>query len=77
MGRILREMTEIMPDGAWLDSLQVQERKIIVAGNAPSATFMLEQMEISPLFQDARFDAPVTRQGALEVFRIAAGISAQ
>lgn len=77
MGRILREMTEIMPDGAWLDSLQVQERKIIVAGNAPSATFVLEQMEISPLFQDARFDAPVTRQGALEVFRIAAGISAQ
>lgn len=77
MGRILREMTEIMPSGAWLDNLQVQERKIIVAGNAPSATFVLEQMEISPLFQDARFDAPVTRQGELEVFRIAANISAQ
>lgn len=77
MGQILLEMTEIMPAGAWLDSLQVQERKIIVAGNAPSATFVLEQMEISPLFQDARFDAPVTRQGQLEVFRIAATISTQ
>ena len=48
-----------------------------MAGNAPSATFVLEQMEISSLFQDARFDAPVTRQGQLEVFRIAATISPQ
>lgn len=77
MGRILREMTEIMPAGSWLDSLQVQERKILLAGAAPSATFVLEQVEISPLFQDARFDAPVTRQGELEVFRIAATISPQ
>ena len=77
MGRILREVTELMPAGAWLDNLQIQERRIVVAGNAPSATFVLEQMEISPLFQDARFDAPVTRQGQLEVFRIAATISTQ
>lgn len=77
MGRILREVTELMPAGAWLDNLQIQERRIVVAGNAPSATFVLEQMEISSLFQDARFDAPVTRQGQLEVFRIAATISPQ
>lgn len=75
--QLLREITEIVPGGAWLDSLQIQERKIVLNGSAPSATIVLEQLENSPLFQEMHFDAPVTKQGQLEVFRIAGTISVQ
>lgn len=75
IAQLLREITEVVPEGAWLDNVQIQERKIILDGRAPSATVVLEQLENSPLFQDMRFDAPVTKQGQLEVFRIAGVIS--
>lgn len=75
VAQLLREITEVVPEGAWLDSVQIQERKIVLDGSAPSATIVLEQLENSPLFQEMRFDAPVTKQGQLEVFRIAGVIS--
>lgn len=74
---VLREITRVIPRGAWLESLQIQERRAVLSGNAPSATVILEQLENSPFFEDVRFDAPVTRQGALEKFRIVANISKQ
>jgi len=75
--QLLREITEVVPAGAWLDSLQLQERKIIMSGSAPSATVVLEQLENSPLFHEMRFDAPVTKQGQLEIFRIAGSVTTQ
>ena len=74
---VLREITRVIPRGAWLESLQIQERRAVLSGNAPSATVILEQLENSAFFEDARFDAPVTKQGALEKFRIVANISKQ
>lgn len=74
-GQLIREITEILPPEAWLDSLQIQERKIIMSGTAPSATFVLEQLEQSPFFEEMLFDAPVTKQGQLEMFRIVGKIS--
>ena len=75
--QLLREITEVLPAGAWLDSLLLQERKVVLSGSAPSATVVLEQLENSPLFHEMRFDAPVTKQGQLEIFRIAGSVSTQ
>lgn len=72
---VLGEITRLLPREAWLESLQIQDGKVILNGNAPSATFVLEQMENSAVFDNARFDAPVTRMGELEIFRIVATIS--
>lgn len=72
---VLAEITRLLPPEAWLESLQIQEGKAILNGNAPSATFVLEQMENSGLFEGVRFDAPVTSLGQQEIFRIVATIS--
>ena len=77
MSLLLKELTLIVPQDAWLDSLQVQERRVVVSGKAPSATTILERIENSPLFEDGHFDAPITKLGELEVFRIAATVSGQ
>jgi hypothetical protein len=77
MSLLLKELTLIVPEDAWLDSLQVQDRRLVVAGKGPSATTILERIENSPLFEDGHFDAPITKLGALEVFRIAATVSGQ
>ena len=74
---ILREITRLMPHGAWLESLQIQGQRVVLNGNAPSATVLLEQMENSSFFEDLRFDAPVTKHGQLEKFRIVANISSR
>ena len=74
---LLRELTRIVPKDAWLDSLQVQDNRVIVAGKAPSATSVLEKIENSVLFEEGRFDAPITKVGSLEAFRIAATVSRQ
>jgi Tfp pilus assembly protein PilN len=72
---VLGEVTRLLPPEAWLESLQIQDGKVILNGNAPSATFVLEQLENSAVFEGARFDAPVTSLGQQEVFRIVATIS--
>lgn len=72
---VLREITRLMPRGAWLESLQIQDHRVVLNGNAPSATVLLEQLENSSFFEDLRFDAPVTKHGQLEKFRIVANIS--
>jgi general secretion pathway protein L len=77
MSLLLKELTLIVPQDAWLDSLQVQDRRVVVSGKAPSATTILERIENSPLFEDGHFDAPITKLGDLEVFRIAATVSGQ
>ena len=74
---LLKELTLIVPQDAWLDSLQVQERRVVVSGKAPSATAILEGIENSSFFGDAQFDAPITKLGTLEVFRITAAVSRQ
>lgn len=72
---MLRELTRLLPREAWLESLQLQDGRVVLNGNAPSATAILEQLENSGYFEDVRFDAPVTKYGELEIFRIMATIS--
>jgi Tfp pilus assembly protein PilN len=68
---ILRELTGLLPDTAYLSELNFRERTVEITGLAPSASQLLSVLEASPLFSGVEFSAPIVAQGAgLERFRI-------
>lgn len=68
---ILRELTGLLPDSAYLSELTFRERTVEITGLAPSASQLLPVIEASPLFTGVEFSAPIVAQGAgLERFRI-------
>ena len=68
---ILRELTGLLPDTAFLSELTFRERTVEVTGLAPAASQLLPVLEASPLFSGVEFSAPIVAQGAgLERFRI-------
>ena len=68
---ILRELTGLLPDTAYLSELTFRDRTVEITGVAPSASQLLPAIEASPLFSGVEFSAPIVAQGAgLERFRI-------
>lgn len=68
---ILRELTGLLPDGAYLTELTYRDRVVEITGLAGSASQLLPVLEASPLFSGVEFSAPIVAQGAgLERFRI-------
>jgi Tfp pilus assembly protein PilN/Tfp pilus assembly PilM family ATPase len=68
---ILRELTMLLPDTAYLSELTFRDRTVEITGHAPSASQLLPAIEASPLFSGVEFSAPIVAQGAgLERFRI-------
>jgi general secretion pathway protein L len=57
---LLAELTNRLPDGTWLTKLQLQDRKLLLAGISPSAAPLIAQLEASPLLANVQFDSPVT-----------------
>ena len=68
---ILRELTERIPEDAWLSEVSILDHKVIINGYADVATELIPILENSPLFHDVAFLSPVskTRDGK-ERFRI-------
>jgi general secretion pathway protein L len=58
---MLRELTELIPDGAWLTELRIEPDAILLTGHAKSSANILVAFEASPLFGQARFTSPVIR----------------
>lgn len=58
---LLYELTRLLPDDAWLSDLQIAGSDIQAIGSAASATAVIERLNRSPLFADAGFRSPVTR----------------
>jgi general secretion pathway protein L len=63
---ILREVTELLPDGTWLDKLTLQDATLEVQGESGSATALIERLSDSPYFERVQFRAPVTRNNKAE-----------
>ena len=74
----LKELTEVIPDTAWLRRLSVKDNQVIVEGYADYSTQLIQQLETSPLFSDAKFISSITmgRDGK-EVFKIGFEINRQ
>lgn len=65
----LRELTDILPKDVFLSSFSLQGEQLDIRGEAVSATSIIETLENSPVFKDARFDSQVTRRGDREIFK--------
>ncbi len=69
--RILRELTDRLPNGTWLSSLRVEGRKVDLEGFSPSASEIFPALTRDGRFRSVDFGAPITRQkDNLERFKI-------
>lgn len=70
--QVLNELTQVIPDGTWLDTLRYADATVDVSGHSNAASALVGLIENSPVFAQTRFLAPVTRdpQSEAESFRI-------
>lgn len=68
---ILKELTERIPDNAWLTAFSFSKGKVTIRGYADTASELIPLLEASPLFRDVSFLSTIrkTRDGK-EQFRI-------
>jgi Tfp pilus assembly protein PilN len=69
---VLRELTELLPNDAWLTLLSIEPKGVELTGQANAASALIPLLENSPRFERAEFASPVTRGRDREQFRIQA-----
>jgi len=68
---VLNEITERIPETAWIQDLNYDERGVQIYGFADSASELISLLEASPVFNDVVFLSTITRgQDGKERFRI-------
>lgn len=69
---VLRELTELLPQEAWLTMLALDTKGVELTGQAAAAAALIPVLENSARFERAEFSSPVTRGRDREQFRIRA-----
>ena len=59
---ILRELTQILPDGAWIQEFSLDKNKVRIQGYADSASDLISFLETSPLFKDVYFASAIVKE---------------
>jgi Tfp pilus assembly protein PilN len=68
---MLQQLTNLLPDGTWLQELNISEDTVDINGYSNHAAGLVPALEKSPYFTQAEFTAPITRDNQnREVFRI-------
>lgn len=60
---VLEEVAQRLPDGAWLTELRLTGEALMLTGHAAAPDALIGMLGASPIFQEVRFAAPVTRGG--------------
>jgi Tfp pilus assembly protein PilN len=68
----LRELTEALPDTAWLQALSMDREGVELTGQADAASQLIPLLEASRLLERVEFTSPVTKLQGKEQFRIRA-----
>jgi Tfp pilus assembly protein PilN len=69
--RLLQQLTKLLPDGTWLQQLNISEDAVEINGYSTHAADLVPPLENSPYFTQVEFTAPITRDNQnREVFRI-------
>ena len=71
---VLSELTQSVPETAWVHSLTYSDNSVTIQGEAESATSVIEAVENSAMFREVRFSSPVTRSGGNERFTMVAKV---
>jgi Tfp pilus assembly protein PilN len=69
---VLRELTETLPAGAWLQALAMDRQGVELTGQADGASALIPLLEASSRLERAEFTSPVTKAQSKEQFRIRA-----
>jgi Tfp pilus assembly protein PilN len=69
---VLRELTEALPDSAWLQALSMDREGVELTGQADTASQLIPVLEASRWIERAQFTSPVTKLQGKEQFRIRA-----
>jgi len=59
---ILKELTQLLPETAWIWNLKYKGKEIEISGFADSASDLISLLDKSPLFEKVEFLAPVTKE---------------
>jgi Tfp pilus assembly protein PilN len=70
---VLRELTETLPAGAWLQALAMDRQGVELTGQAEGASALIPLLEASSRLERVEFTSPVTKAQSKEQFRIRAG----
>ena len=74
---LIEELSAILPDDTWLEKVLYKENSITITGVSKKASLLISEIERSPLFENAAFQASVVqdnRSGG-ERFQIKAEIT--
>lgn len=73
---IMDELTRILPDTTWLLNFQLNGDNLVIQGESPASSELIEIIEASPYFYGTSFRAPVTKnpRSGLEGFQISTQI---
>ena len=70
---VLRELTEVLPNDAWLTTVSLDAKGVELTGAASAASALIPLLENSPRLERVEFSSPVTRgRDNREQFRIRA-----
>lgn len=72
----LEELSRVIPDGTWLNGLQYGNHRLVIQGQSPSASSLIQGIETSRFFHSVSFVSPVTKDASngLERFQIASEV---
>ena len=71
MLHLLEQLTKLLPDGTWLQQLQISGDTVEIYGHSNRAADLVPPLENSPYFTQVEFTSPITRDNQnKEVFRI-------
>jgi general secretion pathway protein L len=69
--QILKELTDRLPNGSWLQTVRVDGPKVDLEGLSPSAAEIFPALTRDGRFRSVEFAAPITRQADnIERFKI-------
>ncbi len=69
---VLRELTELLPNDAWLTMVNIDAKGVELTGQAQAAAALIPLLENSQRLERVEFSSPVTRGRDREQFRIRA-----
>jgi general secretion pathway protein L len=61
---VLAELARIVPDGSWLDEVEIAGNRVHIRGYSHAAADLIGAIDRSPVFANAQFGAPVIRNPA-------------
>jgi general secretion pathway protein L len=68
----LRELTDMLPPGAWLQGLTMDGQGVELVGQSDAASSLIPLLETSDRLERVEFTSPVTKAQNKEQFRIRA-----